>query len=119
MLWSDGILITEDAVSDTAYIANNYAGIIQFQKSMQETGTSEYVIPNKTISVWEYVGKTLTEVLNNLPTTGFKYEVIEKLPEIPTEDSMGCIYLVLASKEDENNIYNEFICNKKGEGENA
>ena len=57
--------ITEDIAdkgTTTKYIANNYAGIIQFHKQLSKTGDK---LDGVTISAFEYIGKKLNETLLN------------------------------------------------------
>ena len=103
----------KDASSDNQrYIANCYAGIIQFP--VQKSGTT--VASNIKISVWEYIGKTLTDVLKGFATvdSGFNYMVA---PELPTAslDLKGWVYLVPSTSAKEGNVHDEFICVEDGE----
>ena len=102
------------------FIANYYAGIIQFHDEKDGTDVAEHKDKktNETlqikISVWEYIGKTLTDVLKGFATvdSGFNYKVVKSISERPTAslELKGWVYLIPASKEENNNIYNEFIC---------
>lgn len=107
--------LVEDAIDSGAYVANSYAGIIQFNDTTIEIikDAKNGYLKDIVISVWEYVGKTLTEVLSGFATSGFNYMVAEKYPDAE-EKYNGWIYLIPASKEEDNNIYNEFICVNKG-----
>lgn len=104
--------ITEDIAdkgTTTKYIANNYAGIIQFHKQLNKTGDK---LNGVTISAFEYIGKKLNDVIENLSnddTSAFNYTVAESLPS-PDASLKGWIYFVPSSKQENNNIYNEFIC---------
>lgn len=102
----------KDASSDNMrYIANCYAGIIQFP--VQKSGTT--VASNIKISVWEYIGKTLTDVLKGFATidTGFNYKVADELP-LEEAKWKGWVYLVPSSNSKENNVHDEYICVEDG-----
>jgi hypothetical protein len=109
-------ILLEDANDSGLYISNSYAGVIQFNEKKEASGPV-YVNDIK-ISVWEYVGKTLTEVLSGFATvdSGFNYRVLttEEVRPAPSADLKGWIYFEPASIEEDNNIYNEFICVNKG-----
>jgi hypothetical protein len=106
----------ENAKSDSAasdimrYIVNYYAGIIQFP--VQKSGDT--VASNIKISVWEYIGKTLTDVLKGFATvdSGFNYKVVKSESERPTASQQlkGWVYLIPSDNPKEKNVYNEFIC---------
>jgi hypothetical protein len=101
----------KDASSDNMrYVANCYAGIIQFP--VQKSGTT--VASNIKISVWEYIGKTLTDVLKGFATvdSGFNYKVVKSESERPTASLQwkGWVYLIPSDNPKEKNVYNEFIC---------
>jgi hypothetical protein len=60
--------LVEDEKDSGAYVANSYAGIIQFNdttylKEIDIIQDGKNYLKDIVISVWEYVGKTLTEVL--------------------------------------------------------
>jgi hypothetical protein len=57
-----GTILLEDANDSGSYISNSYAGVIQFNSQGTEDAEKGYVKDIK-ISVWEYIGKTLTKVL--------------------------------------------------------
>lgn len=108
------------------FIANYYAGIIQFHDEKDGTDVAEHKDKktNETlqikISVWEYIGKTLTDVLKGFATidSGFNYKVVKSESERPTASLQwkGWIYFVPSSKTETNNVYDEFICvDKKDE----
>jgi hypothetical protein len=100
---------TEDT-SERKYIANSYAGIIQFHTPFSVNSYGDF--SNVKVSVFEYIGKKLNDVLENLgndDTSAFNYTVDESLPT-PDSTLKGWIYFVPSSKQENNNIYNEFIC---------
>jgi hypothetical protein len=104
----------KDASSDNMrYVTNYYAGIIQFP--VQKSGTT--VASNIKISVWEYIGKTLTNVLKGFATvdSGFNYEVADSCPPA-SEDLKGWIYFIPSQSPKDSNVYDEFICVGDGKG---
>lgn len=104
----------KDASSDNQrYIANCYAGIIQFP--VQKSGTT--VASNIKISVWEYIGKTLTDVLKGFATidSGFNYRVAASYPA-PSSDLKGWVYLIPSTSAKDGNVHDEFICVEDDKG---
>ena len=90
--------ITEDIAdkgSTTKYIANNYAGIIQFHEQMVK---QDGKLKDITISAFEYIGKTLTDVLKDFETlgsledVGISYKVLDSLPNLSSEQDKGSSY---------------------------
>ena len=110
----------KDASSDNMrYVTNYYAGIIQFpvQKSETTLESGITVASNIKISVWEYIGKTLTNVLKDFATveSGFNYEVADSCPPA-SEDLKGWIYFIPSQSPKDSNVYDEFICVGDGKG---
>jgi hypothetical protein len=106
-------ILLEDANDSGLYISNSYAGVIQFNEKKEASGPV-YVNDIK-ISVWEYVGKTLTEVLGGFTTvdSGFNYMVADKLPTA-TANLKGWVYLVPSPTAKEGNVHDEFLCVEEG-----
>jgi hypothetical protein len=107
--------LVEDENDSGAYVSNSYAGVIQFNDTTIDIiQDGKNYLKDIVISVWEYVGKTLTEVLSGFATvdSGFNYRVLttEEVRPAPSADLKGWIYFEPASIEEDNNIYNEFIC---------
>jgi hypothetical protein len=108
-----GVVMEENAISESAksdemrYVANCYAGIIQFP--VQKSGTD--VASNIKISVWEYIGKTLTNVLKDIGTVEsvIKYEVADSCPPA-SEEYKGYIYFIPSPTSNDKNVYDELIC---------
>lgn len=114
----NGTTMKEDASvgdDEAKYIANNYAGIIQFP--IEYSGTE--IATGIKVSVWRYIGKTLTEVLKNFSTSGFNYEVVSSINDRPeaSENLKGWIYFVPNLYDDEEGIdyYEEYICVNKND----
>lgn len=124
---SDGNKLQEDldikeTNNNSLYIANSYAGIIQFhqtQSAISDENNEEYV-SNIEISVFEYIGKKLSKVLED--TSGFKYKVIDNISSLPKAEEIyeGWSYFAPSEKQEagETNIYNEYICLNIGDKTN-
>ena len=110
----------EESTEDTTerkYIANSYAGIIQFHTPFSVNSSGNF--SNVSVSVFEYIGKKLTDVLIDLgndDTSAFNYTVAESLPT-PDSTLKGWIYFVPANDTKDKNIYNEYICVENSDSE--